>query len=130
MIRISHVRDRSAAPRSLGGRTRGSDDRDPDVDLGGDVAREALISEGFWRNRLGSDSNAVGRTLILDDVVFTVVGVLAADFQFVLPYDMLVIATGAQTSYFGHESEWAPHALGLKTLSDAVTARNRLFTAF
>ena len=47
-----------------------------------------------------------------------------------LPYDLLVIATGAQTSYFGHESEWAPHALGLKTLSDAVTARNRLLTAF
>ena len=23
-----------------------------------------------------------------------------------LPYDVLVIATGAQTSYFGHESEW------------------------
>ena len=34
-----------------------------------------------------------------------------------LPYDMLVIATGAQTSYFGHESEWAQHAQGLKTLS-------------
>jgi NADH:ubiquinone reductase (H+-translocating) len=47
-----------------------------------------------------------------------------------LPYDLLVIATGAQTSYFGHESEWAEHALGLKTLSDAITARNRLLTAF
>src|SRR6201981_2396622 len=47
-----------------------------------------------------------------------------------LSYDVLVIATGAQTSYFGHESEWAQYALGLKTLSDAVTARNRLLTAF
>jgi NADH:quinone reductase (non-electrogenic) len=47
-----------------------------------------------------------------------------------LPYDMLVIATGAQTSYFGHESEWPQYALGLKTLSDAVTARNRLLAAF
>ena len=47
-----------------------------------------------------------------------------------LPYDVLVIATGAQTSYFGHESEWAQHALGLKTLSDAIAARNRLLTAF
>src|SRR6185436_16675410 len=47
-----------------------------------------------------------------------------------LAYDILVIATGAQTSYFGHESEWAQHAVGLKTLSDAVTARNRLLTAF
>jgi NADH:ubiquinone reductase (H+-translocating) len=47
-----------------------------------------------------------------------------------LPYDVLVIATGAQTSYFGHESEWAQHALGLKTLPDAIAARNRLLTAF
>ena len=34
-----------------------------------------------------------------------------------LPYDFLVIATGSQTSYFGHESQWAGHALGLKTLA-------------
>jgi len=47
-----------------------------------------------------------------------------------LPYDILVIATGAQTSYFGHESEWSQDALGLKTLGDAIAARNRLLTAF
>lgn len=47
-----------------------------------------------------------------------------------LPYDILVIATGAQTSYFGHDSEWSQYALGLKTLSDAIAARNRLLTAF
>src|SRR6201981_3707982 len=47
-----------------------------------------------------------------------------------LPYHVLVLATGAQTSYFGHESEWAQHALGLKTLPDAITARNRLLKAF
>jgi NADH dehydrogenase len=47
-----------------------------------------------------------------------------------LPYDVLVVATGAQTSYFGHESKWVEHALGLKTLSDAVAARNRLLKAF
>ena len=47
-----------------------------------------------------------------------------------LAYDVLVIATGAQTSYFGHESEWAQHVFGLKTLADAIAARNRLLTAF
>jgi NADH:ubiquinone reductase (H+-translocating) len=47
-----------------------------------------------------------------------------------LAYDILVIATGAQTSYFGHGSEWSQHALGLKTLADAIAARNRLLTAF
>ena len=47
-----------------------------------------------------------------------------------LPYDILVVATGARTSYFGHESEWAQHALGLKSLPDAIAARNRLLKAF
>jgi NADH dehydrogenase len=47
-----------------------------------------------------------------------------------LPYDVLVVATGAQTSFFGHESEWAQHALGLKSLADAIVARNRLLGAF
>jgi len=47
-----------------------------------------------------------------------------------LPYEVLVVATGAQTSYFGHESEWAQHAIGLKTLPDAIAARNRLLKAF
>jgi NADH dehydrogenase len=46
-----------------------------------------------------------------------------------LRYDILVIATGAQTSYFGHE-EWSRHALGLKTLADATAARNRILKAF
>ncbi|MEX2695249.1 NAD(P)/FAD-dependent oxidoreductase [Rhizobium mongolense] len=47
-----------------------------------------------------------------------------------LAYDFLVVATGAQTSYFGHELEWAEHALGLKSLGDAIAARNRLLKAF
>jgi NADH:ubiquinone reductase (H+-translocating) len=47
-----------------------------------------------------------------------------------LNYDLLVIATGAQTSYFGHDSDWAQHALGLKTLADAIAARNHLLKAF
>jgi NADH dehydrogenase len=47
-----------------------------------------------------------------------------------LAYDVLVIATGAQTSYFGHEAEWSQYALGLKSLADAIAARNRLLAAF
>jgi NADH:ubiquinone reductase (H+-translocating) len=47
-----------------------------------------------------------------------------------LAYDLLVIATGARTSYFGHETKWSQYALGLKTLPDAIGARNRLLSAF
>src|ERR1700757_5401268 len=40
-----------------------------------------------------------------------------------LGYDILVVATGARTSYFGHESGWSNYAQGLKTLPDAIAAR-------
>src|SRR5438105_4555655 len=46
-----------------------------------------------------------------------------------LPYDSLIVACGAETSYFGHD-EWGRHTFGLKTLSDAVALRNRIYGAF
>src|SRR5213078_4741727 len=36
-----------------------------------------------------------------------------------IPYDQLVIATGARESYFGHD-EWATATLGLKKIDDAT----------
>nr|WP_181374798.1 NAD(P)/FAD-dependent oxidoreductase [Polaromonas sp. E10S] len=44
-------------------------------------------------------------------------------------YDVLVLATGATHSYFGHDS-WAEHAPGLKTVDDATEIRRRLLLAF
>jgi NADH:quinone reductase (non-electrogenic) len=46
-----------------------------------------------------------------------------------LPYDSLVVACGAQTSYFGND-QWSEVSYGLKTLEDAVSLRNRVFGAF
>ena len=46
-----------------------------------------------------------------------------------IPYDVLVVATGATHAYFGH-AEWAPHAPGLKTLADALEIRRRVLGAF
>src|SRR3954464_10147983 len=46
-----------------------------------------------------------------------------------LPYDTLVVATGARHAYFGHD-EWEPFAPGLKTLEDATTLRRRILIAF
>jgi putative oxidoreductase len=47
----------------------------------------------------------------------------------VIPYDYLVIATGATHSYFGKDA-WAPHAPGLKGVADALEIRRRILTAF
>ncbi|HZC95817.1 MAG TPA: NAD(P)/FAD-dependent oxidoreductase [Bradyrhizobium sp.] len=46
-----------------------------------------------------------------------------------IPYDTLVLATGARHDYFGHD-EWEPFAPGLKTLEDATTLRRRILVAF
>jgi NADH:ubiquinone reductase (H+-translocating) len=49
--------------------------------------------------------------------------------EFEVPYDILVLATGATHSYFGHE-QWADAAPGLKRIEDATSIRRRLLMAF
>jgi NADH:ubiquinone reductase (H+-translocating) len=46
-----------------------------------------------------------------------------------IDYDYLVIATGAENSYFGHD-DWPKVAPGLKDLDDAVEIRRRVLVAF
>ncbi len=45
------------------------------------------------------------------------------------PYDYLIIATGSQLSYFGHNN-WEAYAPGVKTLGDAVRIREHILCAF
>jgi len=46
-----------------------------------------------------------------------------------IPYDYLIVATGATHSYFGHE-DWEVFAPGLKTIEDALEIRRRVLLAF
>ena len=46
-----------------------------------------------------------------------------------IDFDYLVIATGAEHSYFGHH-EWSTVAPGLKSIDDATSIRRRLLVAF
>jgi NADH dehydrogenase len=46
-----------------------------------------------------------------------------------MPYDYLVIATGAMHSYFGHD-EWETVAPGLKRIEDATRIRRSILLAF
>lgn len=46
-----------------------------------------------------------------------------------IPYDRLVIATGSEYNYFGHD-EWRAVAPGLKTIHEARQIRHRLLLAF
>ncbi len=46
-----------------------------------------------------------------------------------LPYDHLIVATGARHAYFGHD-EWESFAPGLKKIDDATELRRRILLAF
>ncbi len=46
-----------------------------------------------------------------------------------LDFDYLVIATGSRHSYFGNE-QWEKYAPGLKTLTDALTIREKILRSF
>jgi NADH dehydrogenase FAD-containing subunit len=46
-----------------------------------------------------------------------------------VPYDHLILATGARHSYFGH-NEFEKFAPGLKSVADAVGIRNKILSAF
>jgi len=54
--------------------------------------------------------------------------VLLHDDQFV-PFDYLILATGARDSYFGHNN-WAQFAPGLKSIVQATAIRRKILQAF
>ncbi len=53
--------------------------------------------------------------------------VIASDRR--IPYDYLILATGARHAYFGHD-EWEGVAPGLKKIEDATAIRRRILLAF
>jgi putative ABC transport system permease protein len=46
--------------------------------------REVVLGNGLWRRRFGADPALVGRTIVLDDDQYTVVGVMPSGFENVL----------------------------------------------
>src|SRR5690348_5682327 len=53
----------------------------PDEDVKG-KQHVALLSDHLWRNRYGADPNLVGRTISLEGIPYTVVGIMPAGFNF------------------------------------------------
>ena len=46
-----------------------------------------------------------------------------------IPYDYLILATGARHSYFGHDA-WEPFAPGLKSIPDATAIRRKILLPY
>lgn len=93
------------------------------------VATASLAAPDIARSLRGILHKARNVTVILDTV--TAIDpdkreVSSAQSSY--PFDYLILATGARTSYFGND-HWEAHTVGLKTLEDAQTIRRRVLTA-
>jgi len=80
------------------------------------------------RGVLGKQKNA---KVLLGDVIDVnpdTNSILLADGA-IIPYDFLIVAAGAQTSYYGHE-EWRQWAPSLKSIEEATEIRHKILYAF
>ncbi|MBV9262337.1 MAG: NAD(P)/FAD-dependent oxidoreductase [Pseudolabrys sp.] len=86
-----------------------------------DIARPIRRIFGRYRNI----HTVLGEVTAIDTAAKTI----RVDDGHTFPYDVLVLATGSQYSYFGHP-EWQRFAEGPRTLDEARRIRTRLLTAF
>ena len=84
-----------------------------------DAPNVAVVSEGFWRRRLGADPSAVGRVLRLDEEPFTIVGIMPGWFQF--PYRAASLLPGVASQ--ARTDMWMPLAIPARTRMGNVVAR-------
>jgi putative ABC transport system permease protein len=54
------------------------------------AARVAILSHSLWRQRYNGDQDVIGKTITLNDAIFTVVGVLPETFRFSTHFDVCV----------------------------------------
>lgn len=64
------------------GRTFAPDENQPGRD------HVVMLSHSLWQRRFNSDQTIIGRTLVLSNVNYTVVGILPQDFQFIDPTEL------------------------------------------
>lgn len=85
------------------------------------------LREEFVRHR--NVTTLLGEAIELDHQLRRVTARRTDETTFTVGYDVLVIAVGMQQCYFGNArfAQWAP---GMKTLDDALSIRQRVFTAF
>jgi predicted permease len=78
----------------------------------------AMISEGLWRRKFGSDPNIVGRTIIVAGEVRTIIGVIPASFQLTIQNfrasDLYApIGNDPDPQFYNRDSFWGSDAIAL-----------------
>jgi putative ABC transport system permease protein len=89
-----------------------------DEDRPGGNTRVVIVTDGFWRRALGSDPNVIGRVLTLNNLPYSIVGVLPRSFRWDNDTDVLTPLAPSPTNNRGD------HRLAvIGRLTDGVSLR-------
>ena len=101
--------------RAAIGRTFHSDEEEPGRD------KVVVLTDGFWRRHFGGDPAIVGRSVLVDGSLMSVIGVLPKEFYFIFR-DSAIFVPMTVTAEF--ESRRDTHSIGvLARLAPGVTRR-------
>jgi len=79
-----------------------------------------LLSYGIWQRQFGGAPDAVGKNLTLDNLSYTVAGILPANFQFFQPVDVMIpIASWAKA--LPDDRSWHPGLIAVARVKPNVT---------
>jgi len=83
--------------------------------------RAVVLTDAFWRSQMGADPSVLGRSIVLDDLPYTVVGVLPPSFPFAPGADArVVLAIQAKGDLLRRNLNWVNT---IARLRDGVTLR-------
>jgi putative ABC transport system permease protein len=87
----------------------------------------AMLGYGFWQRRFGGAPDAIGRTVTLDRVPHTVVGILPPSYQLIQPADVVVPFHPWAATLPPDDRSWHPGIIAVGRLRPGVSfeaARN------
>ncbi|RYD22159.1 MAG: NAD(P)/FAD-dependent oxidoreductase [Verrucomicrobiaceae bacterium] len=93
------------------------------------VASASLAAPDIARSIRQILADAKNVTVLMDEIssIDTIEKVAVGKTGCIYPYDTLLLAAGARTSFFGND-EWEKHSLGLKSLADAQNIRRTILS--
>jgi putative ABC transport system permease protein len=81
-----------------------------------------IVTDAFWRRRLGSDPAVIGRTIMLDDNSYVIIGVMPAGFENVLaPLGEMWAPLQYNTSFTPESKEWGHHLRMVTRLRSGIS---------
>jgi putative ABC transport system permease protein len=84
------------------------------------AAGVALVSDALWQRRFGGSTDVIGRTLALDNQLYTIVGVLPPGFQLLAAADVL-LPMGPWAATLPADRNWHPGIFPLARLKTGAT---------